>query len=422
MFNFKQTLLYLKTLLKNSKDSFILLGLLIFPILNLSRTLFINANPNIKYLIGLFYCILNIVILFLIFFNKKLKNKLIEVFSIIFSSKLSQNLLFLCLWIEQILLIHSIILVILSLSFTILFLESILNNIFLGFCFQLIFTCGLIYYRLRKSFLNEDAFKSVGVNYTKPYSWATVIHGLNCVLTHKLANTYANLQSEKSLTSTSSSGVLDWDTVKVSTTDRVGVGPNTPSLISNQKTLLNGVVFPFFPPSHRRTLSTRAALRNFGARLWESIERAPFETTGAIFGGSSAALGAAYIYNKDQRYYQLEKEKDQRNYQLEKEKFELDKLDKQKNWSIQEEQLNLQKALLQESKETRLSLERTQNLVMEGKLPPEAVKQWLNPDGTLNVKNQNPGSLGKVSFITSKISSSDTGETERLINLSEWFV
>jgi len=73
--------------------------------------------------------------------------------------------------------------------------------------------------------------------------------------------------------------------------------------VQNLRPVLNPVTFPFFPPSLRREMSSRAAINQLLKRTAESFETAPVQTSSTLFTIIAGTLGGDYMVVRDQRKF-----------------------------------------------------------------------------------------------------------------------
>ena len=171
-----------------SKEVFMIFALFLFPISSLVRALLSQSDSSVKLAVCVFFIFINLFFIFLLTFSiGSLDQRLISSVISFFRQNIAQQLLFCCLWIEQFLLLHPLILFLYFASFSYLYLSSYDNFIFiLWFILQLFFIVGSTYVRLRQSVLNKQAFEEVGLSSKDPYEWNAILAGLNSVFIHKI--------------------------------------------------------------------------------------------------------------------------------------------------------------------------------------------------------------------------------------------
>ena len=298
------------------RDSLLIASLLILPVLNLFRAVLtrLNPSPTLKLVIAITILFLHISIVLYVLLVPSAYKFLIRKFSQMLNFRLSQNALFILLWMEQFLVLHQIIAFSFYAPAVFFYCATIFSqSIFFPFYYSIILV-GLVYIRLRRSFLNENAFQAAGIQSTEPYNWDTVITGLNEVL------------SQKDMAAS------------VQTLPDNGLGSNFSGFskiqISHKEPSLKTVVFPFFPVSQRRHLSWRAALGSFSSKLWTSAEQAPVAAVASAGTVIGSIVGGGYYFYTDQRESaRKDREFDQKERQfaadLAKRKQELDQKERQ---------------------------------------------------------------------------------------------
>ena len=262
----------------------------------------------------LFIAVNFIILIFILFWPAHSAERFIRIFTHILNTQVAQRFLVFCFLFEQLILIHPFIPFLLVTSFTFLYLFCLSKNILFFLLLHTICSLYFIYVRLRKSLLNAPAFSEVGMLIeNQPLSWKNVLVGLSRVLEDRLRKASNSNCSHLDNTLESSSSSLRFIVGRSSIDSRI--------LIKNRLPRLN-IVFPFFPTSFRRTMTTRTAIKDLIKLVTQTAKEEPIQAATLIFTAAGAVAGAGTFIYKDVQ------ERDLQNRQLEQRKQEMAQIER----------------------------------------------------------------------------------------------
>ena len=262
---------FLQKFLSSRKDAFFFAGIFLLPAVALLRSLTQQSHPSVRY----FFLAVNFIIFIFILIRPDAAERLIRSSTHILNTRVLQRFILFCLLFEQLVMVHPIIPFVFVAIFSWLYLFSLFLYLktTTHFAFFIFLHCVgsliFIYIRLRISILNAPAFSKAGLpNEKRPMTWNTVIEGLNYVLEARLrkasSNSLARLDKSSLESSRSSQPAI------------VGSTVDSRNLLKNRLPKLN-LIFPFFPVSFRRTMTTRAALNEVRKALTQAVKEEPVQ-------------------------------------------------------------------------------------------------------------------------------------------------
>ena len=174
----------------SNADLLFILALLLFPVNSQIRVLLSHSDPKLEMYVSLSFLVAQVFFIFLVPRSKTFRENLISIFMRGLNLKVVQQLLFICIWFEQLLLTHTLVLCIEVAAFTLLYCSSFTGCFPVWLLLHLFLIIGTLYFRIRRSILNQPAFESVGIQANGAFTWSHVVSGLNSVLQKKFS-TYA---------------------------------------------------------------------------------------------------------------------------------------------------------------------------------------------------------------------------------------
>lgn len=299
-----------------SGSAFLFVGLLA-PIFGLFRIILKEVFHVDLNFISLTFLFINLTLLFFFMFNQNFSRRILIYAIQSLNSRTVQVLLLTFLYLEQILLIHQAIAFVIVASFSYLAFTSLVEN-YLGLylCIQILLCLGIIYFKTRRLILNVPAFEKAGFKAgPRSFDFQGILTGLHSVLLKRL-RTEAPLAPGDSSSRESyvkAGGPLSVARLKPCQPPRIQVRGNP--------------VLPFFPPSLRREMSTRAAFLAGFKSLTENINTS---AAAAISASAATILGAGLCFSIEDRrlkqealFKEKEFERDEKKLELEKQKMEM---------------------------------------------------------------------------------------------------
>lgn len=339
-----ERMLHFLNFMSKKEMSFVLLAILILPFFSALKLGFKFLLPDhIFAWITYFFLILSMTLFIL--FSNAFSETLFSLFLGLLNRKITQRLLYICLFLEQLIFCHWIFVILFVTPLTALYVYAIIKDwFFVSLLLNFSLLILSIYMRFRRKILNVNTLSSVGICLeTKPITWEYIISGINRVVDAKQKEFQSHTtqwkeNQRREAQARSVPGIPKEDQTWTST---LGHRQSVP-IIHNHFPQRNQIIFPFFPLIHRRGVKTKAAFEILWNATLQSFKKAPVEMTTTTIGGVSAVTATIgtgiYIYQHDQNQHELELTKIRTDHIRFQEKLQMEREQFQEKLQMEREQ------------------------------------------------------------------------------------